>query len=186
MFDSAVTFVHKLLRDTLFDGAIAVDATMGNGLDTALMASLVGPTGTVYSFDVQPAALEATILRTDGLPAKILLMLRGHQHMSTYISPDHHGRVSAVTFNLGYLPGGNHGLTTEVTTTVIALEQARLILAPKGIITIVCYKHEEGTRELEAVRSLISQWPQSDYTCTETIFINQVGNPPVVFVVVAR
>ena len=41
----------------LFDGALAIDATVGNGYDALFLAHRVGPKGKVLGFDVQKAAL---------------------------------------------------------------------------------------------------------------------------------
>ena len=40
-------------------GDHVVDATCGNGHDTAFLADLVGAEGQVYAFDIQPQALAA-------------------------------------------------------------------------------------------------------------------------------
>lgn len=186
MYENAVTYVHRILRDVVRPGSVVVDATMGNGWDTALMAVLAGEGGTVYGFDIQPVALEVTKTRISGAAADVNLILAGHEEMSTHIPPEHHGKVQAVTFNLGYLPGGHKDITTQAETTRRAIEQARAILAPGGVITIVCYRHAEGERELDVVRGLLATLPQHAFTCTKTTFLNQAGNPPVVFVVVAR
>ncbi|MBC8124731.1 MAG: class I SAM-dependent methyltransferase [Candidatus Kapabacteria bacterium] len=186
IYENAVTFVHRILRDVIEPGSVVVDATIGNGWDTALMASLVGSDGIVYGFDVQPIALEVTKTRIAGLAADVRLTLIGHEEMLNTVDAAHHGLVKAVTFNLGYLPGGDRDITTQVETTKRAIEQARELLSPDGVITIVCYRHAEGQRELDTVRTLLSGWPQDVSTCTETSFLNQTGNPPVVFVVIAK
>lgn len=186
IFENAVTYVHRILRNVIQQGSVVIDATMGNGWDTALMAGLVGEGGTVYGFDIQPVALEVTGTRISGVSADVRLILSGHEEMALHIDPEHHGTVQAVTFNLGYLPGGDKDVTTHAETTRKAIEAARALLAPNGVITIVCYRHSEGQRELESVRSLLSAWAQDHSTCTETTFLNQAGNPPVVFVVVVR
>lgn len=41
-------------------GDIAVDATMGKGNDTVLLAELVGISGKVYAFDIQREAVGIT------------------------------------------------------------------------------------------------------------------------------
>lgn len=41
-------------------GDVVVDATMGNGHDTLALAQLVGPSGTVYGFDIQQEAVDST------------------------------------------------------------------------------------------------------------------------------
>lgn len=186
MYENAVTYVHSVLREVISPGSVVVDATMGNGWDTALMAVLTGQSGTVYGFDVQAIALEVTQTRLAGVAADVRLIHSGHEDMVQYIEAQHRGRVRAVTFNLGYLPGGNKDIATQATTTHRALEQARSLLEPGGVITIVCYRHVEGQRELDVVRNLLASWPQNTYTCTETNFLNQIGNPPVVFVVGAK
>jgi 16S rRNA C1402 N4-methylase RsmH len=186
MYENAVTYVHRILRDVIRPGSVVIDATMGNGWDTALMAVLAGEGGTVYGFDIQPIALDVTKTRISGAAADVRLILSGHEEMSTHVDPEHHGKVRAVTFNLGYLPGGDKDITTHADTTRKAIEQARAMLAPDGVITIVCYRHAEGERELDVVRGLLAALPQHANTCTETTFLNQAGNPPVVFVVVAR
>ena len=43
----------RYMEDILREGDVAVDATMGNGGDTAFLCKLVGKTGHVYAFDVQ-------------------------------------------------------------------------------------------------------------------------------------
>jgi 16S rRNA C1402 N4-methylase RsmH len=186
MYDNAVTYVHKVLRDVISPGSVVVDATIGNGWDTALMTALTADGGVVYGFDIQPVALEVTRTRIVGSAADVRLILAGHEEMRAHIDPDHYGRIRAITFNLGYLPGGDKDITTHAETTRVALEQALSLLAPDGVITVVCYRHAEGERELGVVRDLLATWAQSDVTCTETRFINQSGNPPVVFVVVRR
>ena len=186
IYENAVTFVHRVLRDVIVPGSVVIDATIGNGWDTALMARLVGAEGMVYGFDIQPIALEVTKKRLTNVAAQVRLMLIGHEEMLQMVDKEHQGKVKAVTFNLGYLPGGDRDITTQVETTKRAIEQARRLLAPDGVITIVCYRHAEGQRELDSVRAQLSEWSQEFNTCTETIFLNQAGNPPVVFVVIAK
>ena len=183
MYDNAVTYVHHVLGSVLREGDIAVDATMGNGWDTALMADLVGETGTIYGFDIQEVAVDVTKSRTSGCLATIRLHQQGHESMSAAVDGPHIGHVRAVTFNLGYLPGGDKDITTHADTTLKGLTEARSVLAPDGVITVVCYRHAEGERELSFVREELSTWPQDRYTVVEVDFINQRGTPPVVFVV---
>ncbi len=186
MFDNAVQYVHHILSGVVHNGHVVVDATMGNGWDTAFLASRVGPSGTVYAFDVQQVALDVTKSRLNNTHASVHLILDGHQTMLAHIPEHHRGTIKACTFNLGYMPGGNKNITTLADTTKAALEQAMAVLAPDGVITVVCYRHAEGERELAQVRTVLADLPQDRYTVAETQFINQTGQPPVVFVVAAR
>jgi hypothetical protein len=69
-----------------------------------------------------------------------------------------------------------------VDTTVRAIEAAMRVLAPDGMITIVCYQHDEGRRELEAVRTMLQSQRSPQEVCVETSFINRASYAPVVFV----
>lgn len=185
-YENAVGYVHSMLGSSLREGDVAIDATVGNGWDTALMADLVGAEGVVYGFDVQPIAIDVTRSRTSRCPASVRLFLHGHESMSECVDPQHAKKVGAITFNLGYLPGGDKEIATQADTTRRGLNEARNLLSPNGIITVVCYRHSEGERELEVVRELLQSWPQEKYTIVEVSFVNQRGNPPIVFVVTSR
>ena len=43
--ERVIQYAQTLLRMSVADGDIAVDATAGNGHDTVFLAELVGPTG---------------------------------------------------------------------------------------------------------------------------------------------
>jgi len=180
---NAVNYVHSILSAYVGEGDVAIDATVGNGWDTALLSERVGANGVVYGFDIQPLALEITRKRTEAHLADIRLFLEGHERLDAFIDAGHKGAVKAVTFNLGYLPGGDKDITTGSDTTEQGLIKAKSVLSSDGVITVVCYRHAEGERELNVVRTLLSSWPQDKYTVIESTFINQRGAPPVVFVV---
>ena len=59
----ATARAHEAVRCHLRPGDTAVDATSGNGHDTAFLAELVGPGGRVWAFDIQSGAIEATATR---------------------------------------------------------------------------------------------------------------------------
>ena len=117
---SARHLASQCLREALRPGDHAVDATMGNGQDTLLLAQLVGPTGRVDAFDIQPSALVKTRERLEEADcmAQARLHLAGHETMADAVR----GPVQAVVFNLGWLPGGDKEITTRVETTRRALE----------------------------------------------------------------
>lgn len=186
MYSNAVSYVHEVLSQRLKKGDVVIDATIGNGWDTAFMSELVGETGVVYGFDIQQIAIDVTHARLKGAKADVRLLLQSHEHILSSISANHIGQVSAITFNLGYLPGGDQQISTLASTTRIGLEQARSALSSSGVLTVVCYQHKEGEEEIAIIREYLSQWPQYRYTVVEIAFINQIHKPPVVFVVTAR
>jgi len=147
----AVPLSHFYLRQRVRRGDLVLDATCGNGLDTLLLAQLVGEGGRVWGFDLQPRAIAATreLLEGQGCLGWVELMETGHERLSEFVPAG----LSAAVFNLGYLPGGGeNSFITSPVSTVSALEQAAQLLKPGGIITVSLYTgHAGGPEEAEAV-----------------------------------
>ncbi|WP_411845518.1 class I SAM-dependent methyltransferase [Roseibacillus persicicus] len=140
----------EAITRVLEEGDTAIDATMGNGWDTVFLAETVGPSGKVLAFDVQEAALKKTDKRLEraGVRERCQLVHQGHETMGEHVS----GGVGAVMFNLGYLPYADRSVITTEGTTLRALQTAREILRPGGVITIICYRgHPGGQDEARAV-----------------------------------
>lgn len=174
---SARYWAAELVEGALYPGARAVDATMGNGHDTRRLCERVGATGRVYAFDVQHEAVEHTqvLLEREGLKDRAVLFLAGHEHMAEYISE----AVDAVVFNLGWLPGLDHGVTTRTETTLKGVEAALSILKPEGLLTICAYPgHDEGARELDALTQWASQLDPRRYDALLKCYVNQPNTPP--------
>ncbi|CAL1391288.1 unnamed protein product [Linum trigynum] len=74
--------------------------------------------------------------------------------------------VRLVAFDLGYLPGGNKNIITVPQTTRLALDAAkRILLAPRGFISLVVYiGHPGGREELEAVEGFASGLPADEWS----------------------
>ena len=106
------SWVHHFLEDHVQPGDICIDATMGNGNDTALLSRLVGESGRVVAFDIQQMALDNTRekMKKEGCPENYELVLDSHEAMAEYAEEN---TVSCITFNLGYLPGGDHTKATK-------------------------------------------------------------------------
>ena len=179
---SARYLAAEILRAVLAPGDRAIDATMGNGHDTALLCSLVGPEGRIYAFDVQPAALEATRRRLaeEGSAGQAELFLLGHEHMREAVGEP----VKAIVFNLGWLPGGDHRITTLTETTLPAIQQALALLMPMGVLVICVYPgHPEGEREQEMVTRLLSSLSPREYNVLMQQFLNAGDGAPLCFAV---
>ena len=143
-------YTQHFIRQQVMPGDICIDATMGKGGDTYYLCSKTGESGKVYAFDVQEEALERTAARLEaaGLRARATLILAGHETMreNVPVSP------RAVMFNLGWLPGAAHIVTTRTETTMRAVQAALELVQPDGVVSICVYPgHEEGTRELHAL-----------------------------------
>lgn len=149
-----VSRAHDFARECLsgIPRILAVDATAGNGYDTVFLAELAGPRGKVAAFDVQSGAIEATRVRLvkNGLGGNVELFLCGHEKMEEKLGEEWRGNVNAVFFNLGYLPRGNHAVTTLPETTLCALDAAWKMLASGGFISLTVYTRHEGGFEESA------------------------------------
>ena len=178
---SARYLAADILRCAVRDGDTVVDATMGNGHDTELLCSLVGETGKVYAFDIQPAAVENTRKRLTeaGLTGRAELHCAGHETMAGIVP----GPVQAAVFNLGWLPGGDHGVTTRTETTREAVEQAMNLLRPGGVLVLCAYPgHAEGARELAEITGRFSSLDPREWNVLQQTFLNAGPRAPVCFV----
>ena len=144
---------QQILREILRDGDLVIDATAGNGHDTLFLADCVGQSGRVLAFDVQAAAIASARDRIEqaGFAGRVDFFQESHEHIELYAAQN---SVAAVMFNLGYLPGDDHQLTTETATTLTALEAASRLLKPGGGLSVVCYPgHPSGAVEAGAVET---------------------------------
>ena len=155
---SLLDTAHQTIRQTLSAGDLAIDATLGNGHDTLFLAQLVGAKGHVYGFDIQHQAVSATRLRLQqsGLETQASLFCSCHGRLREWLPAAAHGRIKAVMFNLGYLPGGDKNLITRSPTTLAALDAAGSVLAADGVITVLAYPgHHGGDAETQALQQWI-------------------------------
>lgn len=181
-FPSILTQAQLLVLDTLREGAAAIDATVGNGVDTLFLARAVGPKGKVFAFDIQSEAIEAARARfarecTDD--SGVSWQLRSHAEMAEAIPAEWHGRVGAVLFNLGYLPGGDPTVITRMESTLPALEASLRMLRSRGVLAIVVYPgHPGGDEEAAAVERWASELPPSEFQTVKYQFLNPLQPPP--------
>lgn len=176
-FRSARFWAREMIEAAMFDGAVAVDATMGNGHDTQWLCELAGENGRVYAFDVQPEAVERTRERLAeiGLLGRAELFCAGHERMAEFV----HEQADAIVFNLGWLPGAEHGLTTQTSTTLMAVNAALELLKEDGLMTVCIYPgHEEGMRELHALMEWASALDEKRYDALLKTYLNQSNDPP--------
>ena len=142
---------QEFLRPMIRPGDQVIDATAGNGHDTVFLAECVGEAGRVLAFDVQEAALVSARERVlvAGFSNRVEFFHESHARMSERAEA---GSVTVVMFNLGYLPGDGHELTTEASETLTALGMAANVLKAGGVLAVICYPgHPAGACEAQAV-----------------------------------
>ena len=171
----------RLMRAAADSGTRVIDATVGNGYDTRALARQVGPEGRVIGFDVQAAALQSARQRLEkaGLAQCVTWVQAGHETMADHVPDEWRGRVHAVMFNLGYLPGSDKRCITKPDTTCQALEAATRLLAPGGVITVVLYTgHKGGPEEAAAVHDWARTLDDRRWTVLSYQLVNQSNDPP--------
>ena len=158
-------------------GDTVVDATCGTGQDTVVLARAVGSEGSVYAFDIQKRAhlLTEARLKSHGI-ANVHLVKQSFVSMSDHIPEK---SAAAVVFNLGYLPGGDHSITTTADSTLEGLDVALRTIKPGGVVTVVMYDgHDEGAEEKQAVLEWAEALDQKKYHVAYVSLLNQKNHPP--------
>ena len=152
---TAVKFVQDFLTSRLAEPKLLVDATCGNGGDTAFLCRLAGKEGRVLGFDIQPEAIASTErnLAAKGLSAE--LHCDSHANLLQYVTP---GTADAVMFNFGWLPGADHNVFSHASSSIPALEAALDALRPGGVLSAILYSgkvigSDEKTEILQWMRS---------------------------------
>ncbi len=156
------------IEAALFDGALAVDATVGNGYDALFLAHRVGPKGKVLGFDVQKAALAGAreILKFVGSLDRVSLIHDSHTRLADHLPEG--AAIEGAMFNLGYLPRGNRQIITRPETTVMALRSVLEHLADRGRVTLLVYRgHEGGVLEYQEVRRYLELLPEDGWLVEE-------------------
>ena len=171
---SHLSLAHSLWRATLRQGDIAVDATAGVGHDASVLASLVGPSGTLHALDVDAAALEACAQRVrdeagETNAACLRTSAQSHAAPPPGLAPR---SATVVAFNLGFLPTRARSdaapPTTDAETTVEALASWALgAVKPGGHVSLAIYPgHDQGAREAVALRAFAERLPSSAWRAT--------------------
>lgn len=179
---SALQVIQHILKLHVREGDICIDATAGRGNDTLFLSNLVGDSGHVTAFDIQQEAVDSTrrLLETRHR-TNAEVILQSHACMKQYFQP---GTVSCITFNFGWLPGGDHHVFTSPETSIQAIQQGLELLKPDGIMTLILYYgRENGFAERDAILNFLPSLDSSLYTVMEMPFVNRQNCPPIPVVI---
>ncbi|MEC8043747.1 MAG: class I SAM-dependent methyltransferase [Verrucomicrobiota bacterium] len=150
--------VHSNLDKTITKGEACFDATTGNGYDTLKLAHLVGSTGEVFAIDIQSKAIESTkeLLCENQLEESVHLFEGCHSKFDDFLPSAFRGKLATVVFNLGYLPGGEKSIKTQISTTLTAVIKAYEWLRLGGFMSVLAYRgHNGGHEEANSIEKLI-------------------------------
>ena len=176
---TAVKFVQDFLTSRLAEPKLLVDATCGNGGDTAFLCNLTAPAGRVLAFDVQPEAIRSTRARLEqaDVPAERYSLICGsHADLLQYVQP---GTADAVMFNFGWLPGADHGVFSTAQSSIPALQAALQAVRPGGIVSAILYSGAViGSDEKQAVLRFLRALPLKSFTVLVCDFANWAETAP--------
>lgn len=173
---TAVKFVQDFLAARLVHPRLCVDATCGNGGDTAFLCRLAGPEGRVLGFDIQPEAITSTRARLEkqGLTAE--LICDSHANLLQYVRP---GTADIVMFNFGWLPGADHSVFSTADSSIPALEAALAALRTGGVLSAILYSGRViGTDEKQSILGWLRSLPLEKYTVLVCDFANWADTAP--------
>ena len=175
---------HNIIKSIAKPGGVYIDATMGNGNDTLFLCELAGTGGNVTAFDIQKTALINTrkLLEKNMMLERAQLILDSHENIDQYF---HENIADVICFNFGYLPKGDHSISTKADTSVIAIQKALNVLKVGGIMSLCVYSGgDTGFEEKGKILKLMSSLSSKDFTVIVNTYYNRVNNPPVpIFIV---
>lgn len=170
---------HHFIREHVKEGDLCIDATAGNGNDTQLLCELVGDAGKVLAFDIQEQAVLVTKARLQeaGFSERAEVILNSHEHMGAYAEEE---SVSCITFNFGYLPGGDHKLATKKESSITAIYEGLRLLKKGGMMSLCIYSGgDSGFEERDAILEELKKLDGKRYLVIESIYYNRPNNPPI-------
>ncbi|MCR5175841.1 MAG: class I SAM-dependent methyltransferase [Anaerovibrio sp.] len=159
---------------------VIVDATSGAGKDTLFLAQNKQDDAHIYAFDVQPTAMLQTKNTTREFSGDITYILDSHENIGQTVE----SKLDLVVFNLGYLPGGDHSITTVPEVTVKAVESVLKNLAVNGLLSIMVYPgHPSGKEEGVHLMILLEELPKEDYSVVKCQLTNHDETAPYLYLV---
>ena len=184
---TAVRLVQDYLAAHLPHAALCIDATCGNGGDTAFLCRLVGPEGRVLGFDIQPEAIASTRKHLEqlGVPAsRYELHCQSHADLLQVVQP---GTADAVMFNFGWLPGADHAVFSTASSSIPALQAALEAVRPGGVVSAILYSGQViGTDEKQTVLEYLRALPLKSFTVLVCDFANWAETAPLPCIILKK
>ncbi len=170
---------HHFIEEHVKHGDVCIDATAGNGNDTEFLCRLVGDNGAVLAFDIQQAAIDATQKRLSdtGLSHIGRVIKDSHANMTHYAAES---SISCIVFNFGYLPGGDHTIATQATSSIAAIQAGLTLLVNGGLMSLCIYSGgDSGFAERDALLAYLKTLDPRRYIVIVSEYFNRPNHPPI-------
>ena len=170
---------RRFAEEVVRPGDLCMDATAGTGQDTVFLARLVGERGMVLAYDIQEEALKQTRerLKREGLETRVRLIRKSHAAMEEDAGE---GEASCIMFNFGYLPGGDHAISTKADTSIQAMKTGLKLLRPGGLMSLCIYSGgDSGHQEKEAILSFLKALDSHQFLAIVSTYFNRNNHPPI-------
>lgn len=167
-------------------GDTVIDATAGNGNDTLTLANAVGESGSVIAIDIQETAIQNTrkLLLDHGI-SNAQFILGNFKSIDLYAA--NYDNISAVIFNLGFLPGGDKNITSQKEDSLTAIKKALNVIKPGGIVTITMYPgHSQGEEEKRALLNFSKTLSATKYHSVYFNMHNQKDTAPEILAITRK
>ena len=179
---SPVKTTHYLIAPSLQRAKTIIDATCGSGKDCLFLAQNSCIDAKIWAFDIQPTALvqTANLLNYHGLTSKVTIVHDNYVNWSEYCSTN----PDIVIFNLGYLPGGDKSITTQVEDLQKALPVFLASLSTNGTIYIVAYcGHGAGYEEHLWLTNYLQSLHNKHYNVGQYKLFNHKKAAPILYII---
>lgn len=176
---------HQIWNVVLQPGDIVCDATCGNGNDSIFLAQAIGKEGRLVCIDLQEEAVQATkenIEKTVGINdlPEVEYVTGSHEHLTEYLGSN---VAKLICFNLGYLPGGDKSVVTQIESTLTAIEGSLESLCFGGLISLLCYTgHPGGQEEYSGVKQFVEQLCPTYWKVSQIQLLNSPSAPIMILI----
>lgn len=176
------TTLHLLILPYVKTAKVAVDCTCGNGYDSKFIIENIPEESKLYCFDIQEIAIENSkvlISSVDRKQRAVKYVLDSHENIDIHIND----RIDVALYNLGYLPGADHSITTEYHSTISSIDKTMKMLSKGGVISILIYSgHENGKIEKDALLEYFDTLDKKRIKLMRVDFPTSPNNPPEIYI----
>ena len=95
--------------------------------------------------------------------------------------------VDCIVFNFGYLPCGDHSISTKADTSIRAIETGLTLLKKGGLMSLCIYSGgDTGFEDRDAILDYVKVLDAKKYAVLRMDYYNRPNNPPIPVMIIKR